>query len=287
MRTVTVEGGNWPVDVDLVEDFDAHPFVRVVVGEVPVAVFTPHDGERPLLPHEQQAVRRALAEDHPLVAQMPREDRPGWTAVEPWPESTEQLPRAAAAAAARKAIWQGDPCRPILVSSGHGTFAVELRSTGRGWTAAVEPLAVTDREQWRAELAEDPGALLLLEVDRVDLFGEAYGAVEADSALAHVEMVLSSECRARRSSLYRLTEGRFAVALGPKGPDANELAATLEELVASLRIPFAHPEGPAEGVLTVSVGVARAGPEATGDRGQALHREAERALDRAKRRSGP
>ncbi len=129
-----------------------------------------------------------------------------------------------------------------------------------------------DREIARARRAEEPLALLMLDVDRLTTLNAQIGYLAADSVLAEIAQRLRSVAD-KRDFPCRIGGGRFA-ALVPKG-DSRTAERLFERLQAILR----DRPLPDVGLVSVSGGVAELLPD---DDAAALLGRAEAALMLAK-----
>jgi diguanylate cyclase (GGDEF)-like protein len=129
-----------------------------------------------------------------------------------------------------------------------------------------------DREIARARRAEEPLALLMLDVDRLTTINAQIGYLAADSVLAEIAQRLRSVAD-KRDFPCRIGGGRFA-ALVPKG-DSRTAERLFERLQAILR----DRPLPDVGLVSVSGGVAELLPD---DDAAALLGRAEAALMLAK-----
>lgn len=123
----------------------------------------------------------------------------------------------------------------------------------------------------------EPVSLMMIDVDHFKAYNDRYGHLRGDRALARIARALKSALRRETDFLARFGGEEFAaiVCCDPAG------AAILADRVrTAVRIAAIRHEGSQKGVVTVSVGVARAGPRATRD---SLLQRADRALYVAKR----
>jgi diguanylate cyclase (GGDEF)-like protein len=120
-------------------------------------------------------------------------------------------------------------------------------------------------------------SLMMIDVDHFKAYNDRYGHLRGDRALARLARALKSALRRETDFLARFGGEEFAaiVCCDPGG------AAILADRVrAAVRAAAIRHEGSPKGVVTVSIGVARAGPRATRD---SLLQRAHRALYVAKR----
>jgi diguanylate cyclase (GGDEF)-like protein/PAS domain S-box-containing protein len=141
-----------------------------------------------------------------------------------------------------------------------------------------------DREWWRCAREHLPLSVLLLDADRFKQFNDRYGHLAGDACLRAIAAQIQTVAR-RRGDLAARYGGEEFVVLMPNTDrfGAQGVAERLCELVADLRIP--HADSDAEGIVTVSIGVATAMP-GDFDRGfdgaEALLSAADAALYEAK-----
>ena len=120
---------------------------------------------------------------------------------------------------------------------------------------------VLAREWERAQRAQTPLALVLLDVDAFQPFNEHYGRLAGDACLQALALVLSQAVERLGSDLAARHGGdEFAVVLpGLDGPAALDAAQRIQTAIAELALP--HLGAPGR-VVTVSVGVAALVPRA-------------------------
>lgn len=135
--------------------------------------------------------------------------------------------------------------------------------------------------EWaRAQRAQLPLALIMLDVDGFKHFNDQYGHLAGDSCLQTLALTLAQTGGPRESDLVARFGGEEFVVLLP-GADAaaaREVAERIQQAVVALALPH---DGAPWGIVTVSFGVASMRPQ----REQApaeLVRRADRAMYRAK-----
>ncbi|BAQ43693.1 MULTISPECIES: GGDEF domain-containing protein [Methylobacterium] len=122
-------------------------------------------------------------------------------------------------------------------------------------------------------------SLVLLDADRFKVYNDTYGHLAGDEVLRTVARVLQRQIRGPAEIACRIGGEEFAVLLpGVSRAEAVARAERIRLAVARLLIPHAGNEG---GGVTVSLGVAEAGP---GESGGRCFAAADAALYEAKRR---
>ncbi|KMO18506.1 hypothetical protein NS228_05615 [Methylobacterium indicum] len=121
-------------------------------------------------------------------------------------------------------------------------------------------------------------SLVLLDADRFKLYNDTYGHLAGDEVLRAIARVLQRQIRGPEETACRIGGEEFAVLLpGASSAEAVARAERIRLAVARLLIPHAGNEG---GGITVSLGVAEAGP---GESGGACFAATDAALYEAKR----
>jgi diguanylate cyclase (GGDEF)-like protein len=120
-------------------------------------------------------------------------------------------------------------------------------------------------------------ALLMIDVDRFKRYNDRYGHHRGDRALARLARALKSALRRETDFLARYGGEEFAAIVCC---DASGATVVADRVGAAVRAAAIRHEDSASGVMTISVGVAGAGPRATRD---SLVQRADRALYVAKR----
>ena len=138
-------------------------------------------------------------------------------------------------------------------------------------------------QEWRrAQRERQPLALVMVDVDHFKRFNDRYGHPAGDVCLRRVAALLGAAARRPADLAARLGGEEFALLLPGTGlAGAAYLARDLRAAVMALGIP--HEDG-AEGVVTISAGVAARRPVASDFDTAALVQAADRALYRAKAR---
>ena len=136
------------------------------------------------------------------------------------------------------------------------------------------------REKRRAAREQCSLALIMIDVDCFKAYNDFYGHPAGDDCLRRVAEAIVASVRWPGDVAARYGGEEFAVVL----PDTDEtgalvIAARIRHAVLNLAIPH---KGSENGVVTVSIGVAGAKPNALEDSGDLLLREADRALYLAK-----
>ena len=141
--------------------------------------------------------------------------------------------------------------------------------------------AAMQREVRRAERAELPLALLMIDVDRFRLYNDLHGHPAGDACLSAIATAIGGQAHRPADLAARYNGEKFAVVLPETGAaGAVELAQRVREAVRSLSM--AHRGAPG-GIATVSVGAAVVWP--LRGQGPSLHTliaMAEEALQQAK-----
>ncbi len=130
----------------------------------------------------------------------------------------------------------------------------------------------------------DPGAVLLLDVDRLKEINDTLGHEAGDELLKHVASVLLGRVR-QTDVVARLGGDEFVVLLrGVHGDQARELAQQIPELIASTLVPVA--EGMITASTSVGIAMVESGQQVEAD---ALVRMADASMYRSKARrpTGP
>lgn len=138
-------------------------------------------------------------------------------------------------------------------------------------------------QEWRrAQRERQPLALVMVDVDHFKRFNDRYGHPAGDVCLRRVAALVGAAARRPADLAARLGGEEFALLLPGTGlAGAAYLARDLRAGVLALGIP--HADG-AEGVVTISAGVAARRPVASDFDTSALVQAADRALYRAKAR---
>ena len=132
----------------------------------------------------------------------------------------------------------------------------------------------------RAVRNRQPLALLMIDVDHFKAFNDTYGHQSGDDALCAVASAIGQAVRRPGDLAARYGGEEFAVLLPGTGEgSAALLAEVIHAAIAGLRIQHA---GGAQGLVTVSIGVAAITPNAGSSRPDKLVRAADRALYEAK-----
>jgi diguanylate cyclase (GGDEF)-like protein len=106
-----------------------------------------------------------------------------------------------------------------------------------------------------------PVSLLFADIDHFKKYNDRYGHQAGDEALKAVAAVLARHARRPFDLAARFGGEEFAVLLYDAGPrDASRIAAEALEEVRALGL--RHEDSPADGLLTISIGVATAVPQA-------------------------
>lgn len=138
-------------------------------------------------------------------------------------------------------------------------------------------------QEWRrAQRDRQPLALVMVDVDHFKRFNDRYGHPAGDLCLRRVGALVGAAARRPADLAARLGGEEFALLLPGTGlAGAAYLARDLRAGVAALGIP--HEDG-ADGVVTISAGVAARRPAVSDFDAAALVQAADRALYRAKAR---
>ena len=140
-------------------------------------------------------------------------------------------------------------------------------------------LALT-KEYRRAQRDKAPLALIMIDVDRFKSFNDRYGHPAGDDCLRRISETIKTLIRRPGDMAARYGGEEFAVLL----PGANEQgAAIIAEKIreAVLHLAIEHEASP-QRVVTISAGVASAGPKGFEGKAAALLDRADKALYRAK-----
>ncbi|MES2318470.1 MAG: diguanylate cyclase [Pseudomonadota bacterium] len=135
--------------------------------------------------------------------------------------------------------------------------------------------------EWqRCRRASQPLALILADVDHFKRYNDHYGHQQGDACLRAVAATLRAGFVRSHDLVARYGGEEFACVL----PDttlagAMQKAAAVEQAIRALAIP--HADGGADGIITISLGVAVAAPP-KGDQSLALLEQADVQLYRAK-----
>ncbi len=125
-----------------------------------------------------------------------------------------------------------------------------------------------------------PVALILIDVDYFKKYNDRYGHPAGDEALKRLADCLRSTLRRELDMPVRMGGEEFGVLLeGASLEQASTTAETLRSAVQALAV--AHEDSPAQGVMSISLGVAVVGPR---DNVTTLYRRADEALYQAKAR---
>ena len=136
------------------------------------------------------------------------------------------------------------------------------------------------REWARAQRAQTPLALVMLDVDLFKHFNDHYGHLAGDACLQALALTLAQVGARREGELAARFGGEEFVVLLP-GSDlqaAADVARHIQEALVQLALPH---EGSPHGIVTVSFGVASLQPQRD-QLPEELVRQADRALYRAK-----
>jgi len=135
------------------------------------------------------------------------------------------------------------------------------------------------REWNRAQRAELPISLVMLDVDRFKHYNDQYGHLAGDACLQALASALTQTARRAGDCVARFGGEEFVVLLPETdGPDALKIAQRIQHEVWSLSLP--HAEMPL-GIITISLGVASIMPSNQYSP-EELVRQADLALYRAK-----
>ncbi len=135
-------------------------------------------------------------------------------------------------------------------------------------------------ESLRAHRARTSLSVAMVDVDFFKQYNDRYGHAQGDDALRAVAGALRHGMRRPADLAARYGGEEFALVMPDTGPDsALRLARSLCEAVAALQVP--HEASKAAPHLTVSIGVATAGPGETVE-GDALVQQADERLYQAK-----
>ncbi|PWR22625.1 sensor domain-containing diguanylate cyclase [Zavarzinia aquatilis] len=121
-------------------------------------------------------------------------------------------------------------------------------------------------------------ALLLIDVDHFKRFNDRHGHQQGDECLRQIGAAIQSIARRPGDVAARYGGEEFAVIL-PDTSAEGTIAAARRLLDATRGLAIVHEDSPAGGIVTVSIGVAGGGPDATPD---SLIRAADGALYAAK-----
>ena len=136
------------------------------------------------------------------------------------------------------------------------------------------------REQRRAARAEQPLALLMIDVDYFKLYNDTYGHQAGDYCLRAVAGAIAQLTRRPGDLAARFGGEEFVVLLpDTEATGALTLAERAQSSVRQLHIPH---QGGVDGIVTISVGVAVVWPQPVGDSGVDLVGLADAALYAAK-----
>ena len=127
----------------------------------------------------------------------------------------------------------------------------------------------------------EPLSLLMIDVDHFKPFNDIYGHLAGDDCLKAIGKCLSRVVDAPRRVAARFGGEEFAVILPGADPDAaSQIAEMVRDLLAELNIPHS---GNPPGTITVSIGIATLGADATDRNHDEIVRRADTALYEAKR----
>lgn len=139
-------------------------------------------------------------------------------------------------------------------------------------------------QEWRRAAREQNSlSLLMIDVDHFKLYNDRYGHQRGDECLRAVAAAIAGSARRAGDVAARYGGEEFAVLL--PGADATAAAGPAEDLRAAIEaVGLQHSGNPANGIVTVSVGVATMTPvpEAGGYRPEDLVAAADAALYEAK-----
>lgn len=125
-----------------------------------------------------------------------------------------------------------------------------------------------------------PVALLLTDIDRFKAVKDRYGHLQGDACLPAVPRVLPSTVRVGEDTVARYAGEEFAVPLvSSSAATAGATAERIRAGVMALALP--HAEAPS-GLLTVSIGIAIAGPQGQSTDAETPVKRADQALCQAK-----
>jgi diguanylate cyclase (GGDEF)-like protein/PAS domain S-box-containing protein len=136
------------------------------------------------------------------------------------------------------------------------------------------------KEHRRAKRETKPLSLVMLDVDRFKIFNDRYGHPAGDDCLRRVAAAIAETARRPGDVVARYGGEEFAVVL----PDTDEagaevIAERIRQAVYGLKI---HHEADANGVVTISAGVACTVSAGLNSRPETLMQDADRALYGAK-----
>lgn len=136
------------------------------------------------------------------------------------------------------------------------------------------------REWQNARRERSPLSLLFLDADHFKRYNDRYGHQEGDQLLKRLALSLKKKARRPRDLVARYGGEEFVVLLpNTSRQRAAEIAENIRRTVAALKMPH---EGADGGVVTLSVGVATAVPQADGT-AASLVEAADAAVYRAKK----
>jgi diguanylate cyclase (GGDEF)-like protein/PAS domain S-box-containing protein len=140
--------------------------------------------------------------------------------------------------------------------------------------------AVLDQEWRRAMRAGEPIAIVLIDADHFKLYNDHYGHLAGDECLRALARAIGGQVHRPQDLAARYGGEEFAVILpGTTLTGAAEMAEKIRAAVEALAMPH---DGNADGLVTVSIGVASTIPVDIGG-GPGLVEAADRALYSAKR----
>jgi diguanylate cyclase (GGDEF)-like protein/PAS domain S-box-containing protein len=241
-----------------------------------------HPEDLPMV-HEAEAVMRAGASEGTACYRLRRPDN-SWLWVEararkyPTADGPDQLVVVLRDATARKAAEQA------LVEALANTERMAATDGLTGLANRRQFDHAADREWWRCAREHLPLSVLLLDADRFKQFNDRYGHLAGDACLRAIAAQLDTAARRPGDLPARYGGEEFALLM----PNTDQFGALgvaerLCELVRELRIP--HADNTAEGIVTISVGVATCIPEDPGagvDGQESLLSAADAALYQAK-----
>ncbi len=140
------------------------------------------------------------------------------------------------------------------------------------------------REWSRAIRDQQPLAILMIDIDYFKKYNDRYGHLAGDSALRRVAQTISAVLKRPSDLAARFGGEEFVIVLpNTDTAGASQIAHRINEAVFQLDI--AHHDGVADGVVTVSIGVAAMIPslQGAGQSSQSLLDHADAALYQAKR----
>ena len=120
----------------------------------------------------------------------------------------------------------------------------------------------------------------MVDVDAFKQYNDRYGHLKGDDALTAIAHTMKNAMRRAGDFPFRLGGEEFGLLFTEeKEGEAFRFADAIRKKIRNLNLP--HPDNPAAGCLTVSMGVTRITPDREGDL-ETLYKEADDALYRAK-----